>query len=73
MRVGFQEVHASVTEERITETAQQAQSDTSYPGICIVCGGDTEGVEPDAEKYTCPHCGCPGVYGAEQLYFMFVA
>ena len=27
-----------------------------YLGICIACGFEQEGVEPDARKYTCHDC-----------------
>jgi len=41
-----------------------------YLGICIACGFEQEGVEPDARKYTCDDCGQPKVYGAEELLMM---
>jgi hypothetical protein len=41
-----------------------------YIGICITCGFEQEGVEPDARKYTCDDCGQPEVYGAEELLMM---
>ena len=41
-----------------------------YLGICIACGFEQEGVEPDARKYTCRDCGQPKVYGAEELLMM---
>ena len=39
-------------------------------GFCIRCGSETDGVEPDAEKYECDNCGAMQVYGAEQLLLM---
>jgi len=36
-------------------------------GICITCGYEQEGVEPDARKYECEDCGERKVYGAEEL------
>jgi predicted RNA-binding Zn-ribbon protein involved in translation (DUF1610 family) len=41
-----------------------------YIGICIACGAEQEGVEPDARKYKCDDCGEPKVYGAEELLMM---
>ena len=38
-----------------------------YIGICITCGYEQEGVEPDARKYECEDCGEHKVYGAEEL------
>ena len=38
-----------------------------YMGICVACGYEQEGVEPDARKYECESCGANAVYGAEEL------
>ena len=38
-------------------------------GLCIVCGAESFGVEPDAREYTCEECGKHTVYGAEELLF----
>jgi hypothetical protein len=65
---GF-EVHESVTPERVLEAAQ---ADNNI-GICVVCGEDAEGVEPDAEGYHCEGCGVAAVYGAEQLLLLGLA
>ena len=55
--------HASITLTRVME----AINEDEYPGLCIRCGADTSGVEPDAERYPCDECGAEAVYGAEQL------
>ena len=39
-------------------------------GFCLSCGKSQHGVEPDARKYNCEHCGNPKVYGAEELLMM---
>jgi Zn finger protein HypA/HybF involved in hydrogenase expression len=39
-------------------------------GFCLSCGQTTDGVEPDARKYTCPTCQQPKVYGFEELLIM---
>ena len=36
-------------------------------GFCLSCGETVEGVEPDAERDDCPHCGSAKVFGAENL------
>jgi hypothetical protein len=36
-------------------------------GLCVVCGEECDGVEPDATEYECPSCGELAVYGAEWL------
>ena len=41
-------------------------------GFCLGCGAETQGVEPDARRYTCESCGKPRVYGLEELLIMGV-
>jgi hypothetical protein len=36
-------------------------------GFCLACGQDVDGIEPDAEHDTCPHCWADKVFGAENL------
>ena len=50
----------------IDQIINAVESD-DYIGICISCGFEQEGVEPDARKYECESCGKPKVYGAEEL------
>jgi hypothetical protein len=38
-------------------------------GICLACGYEQDGVEPDARRYACEQCGAHKVYGAEELLF----
>jgi hypothetical protein len=59
--------HPTVTADRIVAAVEAATGSLENPGICISCGADAEGVEPDARKYECEACGKPGVYGAEEL------
>jgi len=40
-------------------------------GICLNCGNEQEGVEPDAEGYRCGECGQHRVAGCEQILLMF--
>ena len=37
-------------------------------GFCLSCAEVVDGIEPDAERYTCPHCHAAKVYGAENLF-----
>lgn len=60
-------IHTSVTEERVLEAAERALSTLDNPGICLACGEDADGCEPDAERYECECCGKRAVYGAEQI------
>lgn len=41
-----------------------------YTGICVACGEEQGGCEPDARKCKCEACGAMKVYGAEQLLIM---
>lgn len=70
LRIGGWNAHESVTLERIQEAVERHQESLDNPGICLVCGIEAEGVEPDARRYTCEACGAPAVYGAEELLIM---
>jgi DNA-directed RNA polymerase subunit RPC12/RpoP len=54
---------AKITYEQVVD----AVASGDYIGICIKCGYEQEGVEPDARKYECEDCGERKVYGAEEL------
>jgi len=55
-------MHPSITLDSILAAVAD-----DYIGICIRCGQEQEGVEPDARKYECDSCGANTVYGAEEL------
>lgn len=38
-----------------------------YVGLCIECGAERDGCEPDAERYECEECERPAVFGIEDL------
>ena len=59
-------VHVDVTFARL----QDAIDSDEYTGFCIGCGAETNGVEPDAERYACDECGSNLVYGAEKLILL---
>ncbi len=40
-------------------------------GLCIKCGNEQYGVEPDARGYECDECEEPTVYGAPELLITF--
>jgi hypothetical protein len=61
-------VHESVTIDRIIELAE---ADDNL-GLCLACGEEAYGVEPDARKYECESCGEHRVYGAQELVIMTV-
>jgi len=60
-------LHPSVTLDRVVETVERKMSSLDDPGICIACGEDSDGVEPDARNYPCEACGEKAVFGAEEL------
>ena len=66
-------VHPSVTHERIMACAEGSLFGTEDDGICVACGEDQMGVEPDAERYKCEACGERQVYGGEQLVLLGAA
>lgn len=59
-------IHPNVTVDRVLGNAEE----DDYTGICLYCGEETTGVEPDAERYPCPSCDQPYVYGAEQILLL---
>ena len=64
------QVHPSVTRDRVFELAEISMLDLCSYGICLACGEDFDGIEPDARRYECECCGEPKVYGAEELMIM---
>lgn len=60
-------VHPDVTLERVIAAAERGMTTLDDPGFCVACGAEVEGVEPDAERYTCEACGAPAVFGAQEL------
>ena len=63
-------VHKSITADRLIGAANRRDLTLDNPGICIACGEDAEGCEPDARGYTCEVCDKNAVYGAEELLLM---
>ena len=59
-------VHPDVTFSRLEEAILAGEN----TGYCIDCGAETDGVEPDAERYPCHECGATTVYGADQLILL---
>ena len=63
-------LHESITQERIADLINHAETNLDSPGLCVACGADAEDVEPDAAKYICARCGRPAVYGVELIAIM---
>lgn len=64
-------LHKSVTRARITEAVERGNNSLDNPGICVACGADADGCEPDAREYTCECCGARKVFGAEELMMRY--
>jgi hypothetical protein len=60
-------IHKSITLDRVTDLVERAQSSTENPGLCLACGAEADGCEPDACEYECEGCGEAQVYAAEEL------
>jgi len=56
--------------EMLTKAKGALESGQDITGFCFECGYEQDGVEPDAEGYACEECGCPEVFGAEQIVLM---
>lgn len=63
-------MHPSITAERVIALVEEGTFGLASPGLCLVCGEDADGVEPDARCYRCASCGRHEVYGAEEILFM---
>jgi predicted RNA-binding Zn-ribbon protein involved in translation (DUF1610 family) len=60
-------LHESITADRVCELVEESMFGMANPGICIACGEETDGCEPDARNYLCDNCGERQVFGAEEL------
>lgn len=60
-------IHSSVVRARIVAMCEDRRTTLSNPGLCLACGMEAAGVEPDAEEYECEECGESAVYGCEDL------
>ena len=61
-------IHHSITADRVC-TLVEADANT---GICLTCGADQDGTEPDAKGYECRACGAFDVQGAEVLLLRYL-
>lgn len=60
-------VHKSVTEQMVMDAIVRHNTTLDNPGICIACGNEQDGCEPDARNYVCEACGERAVFGAEEM------
>ena len=73
VKIGGVTVHESVTSERVVESVRACTFGLENTGICIGCGEERDGCEPDARLYPCHDCGERLVFGAEELLFYLEA
>lgn len=60
-------IHSSITEDRVIAEAEENTFGLGNTGICVGCGEDRGGCEPDARRYPCESCGRDLVFGAEEI------
>ena len=60
-----------VTDEQIARCCEESTHGLESLGICMLCGNEQDGCEPDARGYKCEACESNAVYGAEQLAIHF--
>jgi hypothetical protein len=65
-------IHPSITTDRLLEMAERRETSLDNPGVCLACGEEQEGCEPDARKYECEHCGEHKVYAPEELLMRII-
>lgn len=65
-------IHHSVTLERVLGLHNRRATTLDDPGICLACGAEAEGVEPDACNYACEACGEAQVLGCEEAVLLFL-
>ena len=69
---GDPRLHPSLTAKRVEDAVNRQMTTHDNPGFCIKCGQECGGCEPDARRYECHTCGSRTVYGAAELFLIFV-
>lgn len=68
--LGGQPIHADVTIDRAIGLAMENETYCGNDGLCVACGSEVGGCDPDTRQGLCDCCGRPAVYGAEELCLM---
>jgi hypothetical protein len=50
----------------VLELAIESEFGLGNGGVCLACGAEADGCEPDARNYTCDNCGEDQVFGASE-------
>ena len=56
--------------DKAIKLCEESFTTLNSPGICLACGEDQDGCEPDARNYECESCGANKVFGAEEVVMM---
>jgi hypothetical protein len=59
--------HKRLTDAVVMDAAGRRMFDLDNPGLCLSCGNEQGGCEPDGRRLVCESCNQPQVYGAEEL------
>ena len=59
----------ALTEDKINDAIERCQ-DGEFPGLCLHCGAEHDGVDPDGRNDMCDECGQKAVFGAEEIALM---
>ncbi len=59
--------HVSIDANRVVGILDESWEDLGSPGICLLCGTEHHGIEPDAEHIDCDHCQADQVTGVELI------
>lgn len=65
---GAEESHPCPDPDRLVDIVHQ----DGVTGVCLACGGEQSGVEPDARDRQCDACGRDWVAGAEHILTMML-
>lgn len=57
----------TITREQLIAAAEESTFGMANTGICVACGNEQEGCEPDARNYACEACDEMAVFGAMEL------
>lgn len=60
-------IHPSITATRVTTLVESEMFGLENPGLCVECGEEATGCEPDARNYKCEACGKRQVFGAAEV------
>lgn len=66
---GMDERLPAPNQDRLIEISQS----DSTTGVCLACGNEQGGVEPDAHNIPCGACGRHAVAGADHILIMFLS